>query len=231
MKRESRIDRKSVLTGRTRDHLAPWRDERTLVHAELHPALDALAADARGAGFDFRICSAFRDYDRQLVIWNEKARGVRPVHDDEGKRLDWSALSARERLFAILRWSAVPGASRHHWGTDIDVFNAAAMPEGYTLQLVPDEYAPGGIFGPFSAWLEDRAPRHGFHRPYREDRGGVHPEPWHLSYAPVAGTMSRDYTIVLFEETVADAPLELKEAILENLAEVYSKYVMNVAPA
>ncbi len=26
----------------------------------------------------------------------------------------------------------------------------------------------------------------GFYRPYAVDRGGVHPEPWHLSYAPLA---------------------------------------------
>ncbi len=35
-----------------------------------------------------------------------------------------------ERVAAILVWSALPGASRHHWGTDCDVIDAAALPPG-----------------------------------------------------------------------------------------------------
>ncbi|MCZ8486094.1 D-alanyl-D-alanine carboxypeptidase family protein [Vibrio lentus] len=30
--------------------------------------------------------------------------------------------SEQQKLSAILRWSALPGASRHHWGCDFDVF-------------------------------------------------------------------------------------------------------------
>ena len=30
----------------------------------------------------------------------------------------------------ILLWSALPGGSRHHWGTDVDVFDAAAVAPG-----------------------------------------------------------------------------------------------------
>ena len=91
-----------------------------------------------------------------------------------------------ERVDAILWWSALPGASRHHWGTDFDVMDARAMPAGYKLQVVPAEYLAGGPFHRLTTWLDAHMHAFGFFRPYTTDRGGVSPEPWHLSYAPVA---------------------------------------------
>ena len=100
-----------------------------------------------------------------------------------------ASLSAEQQLHAILRFSAIPGTSRHHWGTDLDVFDAAALPQDYQLQLSPQEVAPGGMFDPLHCWLDQRMAAgevHGFFRPYGQDRGGVAPERWHLSYAPMA---------------------------------------------
>ncbi|NIM47861.1 MAG: D-alanyl-D-alanine carboxypeptidase family protein, partial [Gemmatimonadales bacterium] len=86
-----------------------------------------------------------------------------------------------------LRWSALPGASRHHWGTDLDVYDLAARPEGYEVELIPEEVDAGGMFGPLHEWLDGRIAADaafGFFRPYERDRQGVAPERWHLSYAP-----------------------------------------------
>ena len=44
----------------------------------------------------------------------------------------------------ILRWSALPGGSRHHWGTEIDIFDPDLLPQGQSLQLEPWEYESGG---------------------------------------------------------------------------------------
>ena len=54
---------------------------------------------------------------------------------------------------AILHWSALPGASRHHWGTEIDVIDRAALLHGQLAQLVPDEYAADGVFAKLGLWL------------------------------------------------------------------------------
>jgi LAS superfamily LD-carboxypeptidase LdcB len=111
------------------------------------------------------------------------------VLDSDGQPLDIHTLTQEQLMWAILRWSALPGASRHHWGTDIDVFDAAAVDKDYPLQLVPAEYCGGGPFSAFTDWLTERIASnraYGFFRPYATDCGGVAPEPWHLSYAPVA---------------------------------------------
>ena len=98
-------------------------------------------------GFDLRVASGFRSFDRQLAIWNGKAAGSRPIHDDVGLPIDRGALGEDELIAAILRFSALPGASRHHWGSDMDVYDAAAVPEGYAVQLSPAEVADDGPFG------------------------------------------------------------------------------------
>ncbi|WP_347136719.1 M15 family metallopeptidase [Parahaliea mediterranea] len=146
----------------------------------------ALQRDAAAAGFDLRIASGFRSFERQRAIWNAKAGGVRTVHDDRGRPLDMARLAPGEQLRAILRFSALPGASRHHWGTDLDVYDAAAVAADYRVQLTPGEVADDGVFGPLHRWLDARMAAgrsRGFYRPYGVDRGGVAPERWHLSHA------------------------------------------------
>jgi hypothetical protein len=84
-------------------------------------------------------------------------------------------LTPAERVAAILWWSALPGTSRHHWGTDFDVLDAAAMPAGYKLQVIPAEYLEGGPFHRLTTWLDAHMGAFGFFRPYTTDRGGVAP--------------------------------------------------------
>ena len=114
------------LTGREETHLVELPSGHRL-QAAAATAFTALQRDARAAGFDLAIASSFRSYSRQLAIWNGKAGGLRKVHDDAGHEVDINALAAPERLRAILRFSAIPGTSRHHWGTDLDVYDAAAL--------------------------------------------------------------------------------------------------------
>ena len=176
------------LTGLDETHLVMLADGHRL-QSEVARAFTALQSDARNAGFELSIASSFRPFYRQLAIWNGKAAGSRPIHDDQGRLISIERLSRTEQLHAILRYSAMPGTSRHHWGTDLDVYDSAAVPSEYPLQLSPDEVATGGVFDGLHCWLDARlaaGESHGFFRPYGKDRGGVAPERWHLSYAPLS---------------------------------------------
>lgn len=214
------------LTGRDDSHLQALPDGHRL-HPRAAIAFTRLRADARDAGFDLAIASSYRSYDRQLAIFNGKACGQRPVHDDRGAVLDLQAMTAEQKLAAILRFSALPGTSRHHWGTDIDVFDAAAVPEGYRVQLDPAEVAPGGVFDDLHCWLDARmaaAQSHGFYRPYAEDRGGVAVERWHLSYAPV----SRQCERLLQAQEIRgcwQGELELEDVVERHLDDILARYV------
>ena len=221
----------SQLTGVEETHLVTLPDGHRL-QSEAAEAFSALQADARQAGFELAIASSFRSFDRQLAIWNAKADGSRPVHDDHGEALDLTVLPPAKKLRAILRFSAMPGSSRHHWGSDLDVFDAGAVPGDYRVQLSPVEVAPGGVFDPLHRWLDQRmsaGESHGFFRPYAVDRGGVAPERWHLSYAPLALACTVDFTasalLASWDTLAGDRTLLLREQLQADLPALFERYV------
>lgn len=202
------------------------------LQAEAAQAFALLQADAAQAGFELTVASAYRPFERQLMIWNGKACGERPVHDDAGCPVPMSALPPRERLYAILRFSAIPGTSRHHWGSDLDVFDAAAVPLDYQVQLSPGEVAGGGVFDPLHCWLDERIAQgqsRGFYRPYGRDRGGVAPERWHLSYAPLAlsceSRIDQALLCSAWDDACAGEGLLLREIIELELATILERFV------
>jgi LAS superfamily LD-carboxypeptidase LdcB len=219
----------AALTGRTRSHIQELSDPRcSLHHAVIEPFL-ALRIAASQSNIKLAPLSSFRDFERQLRIWNEKCRGERPLLDRDGTLQNPARLSDSACVQTILHWSALPGASRHHWGTEIDVIDANALPEGVVAQLIPEEFAPGGPFEKLNAWLETHASRYGFYRPYSQDQGGVQPEPWHLSYAPVAQPALQKMSVTILQSALEGSDIEKIAAVTEALPEIFQRYVMNVA--
>lgn len=213
------IDHASLERPVHRDIVAPWLE---------------LVAAARAAGFDLAIASGYRNYQRQLQIWNAKACGDRAVFDEAGTLLDISTLDEWQLVQAILRWSALPGASRHHWGTDIDVYDRAAVPADYVVQLSADEAADNGPFGALHRWLDERISNDtafGFFRPYAEDRGGIAPERWHLSYAPLAARCQRQLRVDQLWAELNSPTLALSATVAQHWPTIYERYVWVPAQA
>jgi LAS superfamily LD-carboxypeptidase LdcB len=215
------------LTGRSRTHIVELDAPRCALHYGAVASFLALREAAASAGIDLAAVSAFRDFDRQLRIWNEKWCGERPLLDRAGRPLDAATLDDMARVDAILCWSALPGGSRHHWGCDLDVVDAAAVPEGYRVQLTTAEYAPSGVFARLTDWLDENMRRYGFYRPYASGQG-TGPEPWHLSYWPVADEALESLTLPVLRRAVASSALLGREAVLERLPEIYTRFVLSV---
>lgn len=215
------------LTGRARTHVLQLDALGAALHHAVVEPFTALRAAAARDGLDLTVFSSFRDFHAQAAIWNRKYRGERPLFGRDGKLRDRAGLTEDELLEAILLWSALPGASRHHWGSDIDVFDRAAMPADYRVQLLPEEYSTSGVFAQLSGWLDENLQRFGFFRPYDADRGGVHPEPWHISYAPVAQPAADALSVDLLAEALRDADLLGKARVLQRLTEIHTRFVVN----
>jgi LAS superfamily LD-carboxypeptidase LdcB len=218
------------LTGRSRRHVAEGVLPGLVLHRDVARAFARLRSAAARAGIDLVPASAFRDFDAQVRIWNQKWRGERPLRARDGRLLDAARLKPAARVAAILAWSAPPGASRHHWGTDLDVYDPTALAPGQRYAMVPAEYAAGGPFAPLSAWLDANIARFGFYRPYVTDRGGVMPEPWHLSHAPTAREFSRRLRLATLRGAIEDSGIEGKGALLAALPRIYARYVRAVDP-
>ena len=217
------------LTGRASTHVVQRTDLGAALHQDVLEAYLALKAAAGSDGIELQIASGFRDFTAQLRIWNMKYRGERPLFDVSGNVRDPANLDVGRRIEEILCWSALPGASRHHWGTDIDVIDRAALPENYRYRLLPGEYEAGGVFHRLRVWLDENMGRFGFFRPYDEYRGGVYPELWHLSHAVLSTTALQLLTQDLVAETVRASDVLGKEHVLANLPEIYRKYVVNIS--
>lgn len=199
------------------------------LHSELVPHYMELKRAAAKEGFDLCVASGFRSFERQRLIWNAKASGERTLLNSDGVPLVASSLSDEAKMWAILRWSALPGASRHHWGTDFDIYDAAALPKGRSLELTVEETEPKGVFGEMYRWLEGYLSSHTpFYRPYELDLYGVAPEPWHLSYAPLASEYIHLLTESRLRTYLASTNLALKELVLDHLGEIVSRFIVNV---
>lgn len=203
-------------------------DPRCQLHAAAVEPFLAMRAAARQAGFDLVPVSAFRDFERQRAIWNAKFRGERPALDRRGRVVNMRKLETGARVETILCWSALPGTSRHHWGSDVDVADGQVIARGHVLRLEADEYRRGGPFAALSAWLSANMRRFGFFRPYASRRAGVQPEAWHLSYAPVARGALAAMTTELLAEAIRGGGIDGEAEILARLPAIRDRYVLDV---
>lgn len=201
------------LTGQAQNHLQ-FEVDGTCLHPEAGAAYARLQAAARDAGFDLRIASGFRSYERQCLLWGRKVELLSSLGDDS--------------LHSILRWSAMPGASRHHWGTDMDIFDATALGDN-KLSLEPHEYGPDGPFYALWQWLQANASAYGFFWPYAKDLGGVALEPWHLSYQPVAQHALNAMSPDLLRQAWTRQPPAAAEWLCDHAEALFARYVMRIA--
>lgn len=221
---------KDILIGKTNEHVLEFKDSGHLIHRDIIPPftqLQVLAKDEINS--DIQIVSGFRSFERQLLIWNAKAQGKRALLDDHGNELIYNDLSPTEIMFAILRFSAIPGASRHHWGTDLDIFDANEM-SSKDVQLTASECDMHGPFGKLHQWLDMKIAQNeslGFYRPYDEDLGGVAPEKWHISYTPLAQKYFDHYSMDIFLNHLQEIEIELKSELLQNAEEIFQRFVMS----
>jgi len=218
----------AALFGLTQDHLVSW-DPGHFVHTEAQQALTALQQGACDAGFDFKLISSFRPFARQLLIWNNKFNGIRPILDLAGNPVDISHMDDWQICQAILLYSALPGGSRHHWGTDFDFYDGATLAPDYQIQLIEQEYVGDGPFAGLSQWLQRHAASYDFFFPYRDFNGGIASEAWHISYLPLAADFLSQLSCERLSQQIESIQIAGKAAILANLDQVFERYISNIS--
>lgn len=210
--------------------LSPHHSQATVFLLEPHTAIAFKAMTDKAAEDDIQlaICSAYRPFDRQLAIWNAKASGKHAVLDSNEQAVDIKGITDDELVDLILLWSALPGASRHHWGTDIDVFDAKQVAAG-DLRLVEAEYSHQGPCARLHRWLVIHAEEFGFYFPFQLGKSAVSPEPWHISYFPVSQTLLPQFNPLALAKLIENSDMLLKRAVLARLDTLVEKYVRRIA--
>lgn len=214
------------LCGKNDQHLKEvlFGQKVLLIHPQVSKDLLALKQAAAKAGFDLHIASGFRSFARQQSIWNRKMLGELTVLDQHSQPIDITALSEYQKMMAILRWSALPGASRHHWGTDFDVYDRQSLPQEQQLKLEPWEYLQG-YQSAFYRWLNEHLHNFGFFFPYPSHSRGVAFEPWHISHRATAQACLSQLTFDILKEQLIIEDIIGKPSILAHLESIYQHYV------
>lgn len=198
------------------------------LHQAVVPEYLKLQHAAARDGIALRLVSGWRSFQRQALIWQRKCTGQRPVYDLHQQLVQISNLSGRAKLDAILLYSALPGSSRHHWGTDFDIYDAATVSADYQVQLTAAEYGRNGPFYKLNGWLTEHLASFDFFRPYQKYQGGVAAEPWHLSYRPLADICLAKLSPQLLRQVLQQYPIDEQTAVLDALPELYQKYIVNI---
>jgi hypothetical protein len=180
-----------------------------------------MKAAATKENIEIEVVSGYRSFERQKQIFEGKykrftAQGLEPV-------------AAIEK---IIEYSTIPGTSRHHWGTDIDIIDANAPRPESVLQ--PEHFHGKGPFCKLKEWLNSHAESFGFFEVYTDNahRKGFKYEPWHFSFAPVSKPMLQEYKKldlkqILLEEKIAGAKYFseafIKKYRTENILDINSE--------
>ena len=180
------------LTGQSDIHIT--KNENFQLLPEVAESFKLMKKAALNNGINIKIVSSFRSFTRQKQIWNNKF-----IKNDS------IGYSVKKNIKKIMEYSTIPGTSRHHWGTDIDIIDGNISPKGDVL--LTEKFYGNGPYVKLEKWLGENSEKFGFYLVYTNDneRNGFKHEPWHYSYAP----LSKEFLVKFIE-------IDLKKMLNEN---------------
>ena len=149
---------------------------------EAYLAFKKMQAEALKSDIKIGAVSSYRSFAHQKRIWERKYKSNQA-----------NGLSPQENIKKIIEYSTIPGTSRHHWGTDIDIYQTnAKQPKGI---LLADNFHNNGAYCKLKEWMDTNAATYGFYLVYTDlpNRNGFKYEPWHYSYKPLSSQYLKAY--------------------------------------
>ena len=143
---------------------------------EAYEAFVNMKMAAYSDGIDLKVISSYRSFEHQARIWDRKYSNY---VDEEG-------LTPLDAIDKIIEYSTIPGTSRHHWGTDVDLVDGYQKVDGDVLDS--EKFEMGKPYESFKKWMDENSKKFDFYLVYTDDpkRKGFKYEPWHFSYAPLS---------------------------------------------
>jgi len=177
----------------------------------------SMKKEAAKKGIQLHITSGHRDYNKQLTIWNNKF-----------DRYQAKGLSGLESIKKITEYSAMPGTSRHHWGTDADILDISVVQPKSPLNS--NHYITSkGVYNKMYEWMQANASRFDFYETYTNDaaRKGYEFEPWHYSYQPLSTDYLKKYNQIVTVQNILSPSLQGKDFITEIFFNKYKQDYIN----
>ncbi len=175
---------------------------------EVQVAFDSMKTAAKQAGFDFVIVSGYRSFTDQLGIWNSKFASAQGTE--------------QEKVNKVAEYSAIPGLSRHHWGTEVDINS-----------VDPAEWQQGCVGNACQVavyeWLKTNAKNYGFCQPYDMDKL-VKTEPWHWSYKPISSKLTPQHMSDVTANDILGLGIAGENTIITNFDYYHRGFVSDINP-
>ncbi len=191
-----------------------WR-KGVYVRNETLAAFQKMHDEAKNDGVNLIIVSGTRNFYDQKKIWEDKWNGWRLA---SGQFLSPAPENEIEQAKIILKYSSMPGTSRHHWGTDIDINSVSSY--YFTTRQGRRTYE----------WLVQHGAEYGFCQTYNkkgEDRdSGYEEEKWHWSYMPLSIDFLNQYKKQITVEDIDD----FKGSDTAEELDVLAHYIDSINP-
>ncbi|AUC83485.1 M15 family metallopeptidase [Lacinutrix sp. Bg11-31] len=149
---------------------------------EAYIAFKKMQAEALKSNIKIGVVSSYRNFAHQKRIWERKFKSNQT-----------KGLSPTINIDKIIEYSTIPGTSRHHWATDIDIYQTnVKQPRGLLLE---SNFHNNGAFCKLKEWMDIHAKDYGFYLVYTDlpNRKGFKYEPWHYSYKPLSSQYLKAY--------------------------------------
>lgn len=160
------------------------------VDARIMADLEAMFADARAAGKNPMICSAFRAWDLQVSLYENK---IKRVMQEDG-------LSYEDAVVKAATVVAKPGTSEHQVGLALDIVSSEYQELDEAQMETEDQ-----------KWLMENSWKYGFILRYPMDKSeitGVIFEPWHYRYVGKKAAKEITEQNITLEEYVGAGAVE-----------------------
>ncbi|WAC01490.1 M15 family metallopeptidase [Lacinutrix neustonica] len=187
---------------------------------DAHLAFLKMKAAAKEEGINIAIVSSYRSYSHQKRIRERKF-----------KRFRSQGLSPENSIKKIIEYSTIPGTSRHHWGTDIDLYDASMKHTRGILQ--PKNYHGDGPFCKLKEWMDTHAKTYGFYLVYTDNanRKGFKYEPWHYSYKALSYDYLKAYKTLDIIDILRKDQLSGSEHFSKDFIKLYTdENILDINP-
>ena len=179
-----------------------------------------MASEAKKSEINIQVVSSYRSFVRQNQIWERKFKS----NENKG-------LKPTENIQKIIEYSTIPGTSRHHWGTDLDIIDGNVKQPSSVLQS--RHFEANGCYRKLKLWMDEHANRFGFYLVYTnlETRKGFKYEPWHYSYKPLSQTYLKQYQMLDLKKIILKEQLMGSASFSEAFMNLYcNEHILDINP-
>ncbi len=187
---------------------------------EAHLSFIKMQKAALKDGISIGAVSSYRGFAHQKRIWERKFKSNKA-----------NGLTDKANINKIIEYSTIPGTSRHHWGTDIDIYQTnVKQPKNV---LLPRHFHNNGPYCKLKEWMDANASTYGFYLVYTDNpnRKGFKYEPWHYSYKKLSVPYLKAYETLKISEILKSEGLSGIESFTKDFVNQYiNQNILDINP-